>query len=148
MSDSTETKNEKKQQKRNFYINLLIIIAILLFITFRSGNTTANTYKITETTFTVIAPDDTQYSLNFADVLHLELVSNADYGTCTQGEDSGTQYYGTWENDAWGTYYLSVSTSVSQCIVIQTADTTIVTNYESNSTTSAFYKELQAYVDL
>lgn len=148
-SRQAQKNNSRSPQNLAKYRSLLIPLLIIIIYTIYQfvGGGAAADFSWSETSVTVICPDETEFNMNYADVTSLELYTDVDYGICVSGNDSGSAYYGTWENDLWGTYSLCVTQSIGNCIVMQTDDATLVFNYESEEITSALLEEIQKYCD-
>ncbi|MCD7835009.1 MAG: hypothetical protein LUH00_13660 [Lachnospiraceae bacterium] len=141
--------NSSSSRRRAKYSSFLIPLLIIIFYTiyqFAGGGEETN-FVWSDTSVTVICPDEEEFTVNYADVTSLDLISDADYGICISGKDSGSKYYGTWENDLWGTYSLCIFTSISNCIVIHANDSVLVFNYESASITESLFEEIQKYCE-
>ncbi|MCD7812742.1 MAG: hypothetical protein LUH20_01585 [Lachnospiraceae bacterium] len=146
---SNQKNSSRSPQNLTKYRSLLLPLLIIIIYTIYQfvGGGAAADFAWSETSVTVICPDETEFTIDYADVTSLELCTDANYGTCISGNDSGSAYYGTWENDLWGTYSLCVTQSIGNCIVMQTDDATFVINYESEEITSALFEEIQKYCD-
>ncbi|MCC8102960.1 MAG: PH domain-containing protein [Clostridiales bacterium] len=146
-SSGGESRGEQSGM-RLFYMNILIIVLVVIAYTFYTRDQTGMDFSMSEEAFTITMPDSTEVSLSFSDVTSMELVSDVDYGSCVSGQSSDSCYYGTWENETWGSYALCVAPSIGSCILVETEEQILVFNFESASTTSALYESLLDYVDI
>lgn len=90
-----------------------------------------------------VAPDDTAFFIVYEDMTNIELVDAPDYGRCIDGTQKGSCWYGTWSNDAWGTYRLCVHPKVDRCVAVQSASGAYtVINARSNAETDALKNTL------
>lgn len=78
----------------------------------------------------------------YEEVARIEYRGELDYGSLLDGVDDGKEKSGRWENGEFGQYLLCVNAKVKPCIVLHTAEHTIVINFESQPSTEALYDAL------
>ncbi len=150
---SEDTTSEEKEIEHQGILNrrniifTLALIAVVIVWGLVSGNGSGDPFDWGDTGVTVTCPDDTEFTMNYSDVVSLELVTVSDYGTCISGEETNRLRYGVWENDTWGQYELYATKSFDECIVMQSADSVLVINFEAAETTASFLDIIQEYCD-
>ena len=83
-----------------------------------------------------------ELSVDYEKVTAIEYRQEMDYGALIDGVDDGKEKSGRWENDELGQYLLCVNAKVEPCIVLRTAEQTMVVNFESQQSTRALYDAL------
>lgn len=143
----------KKQKPGTNTLNNLIIIAILLIgysVYYFTMHKTPIQYDFTDTSVTIYGRNPVAFAteLPYEDILSVELASEFDPGTCIQGTEDKYILYGKWENESLGEYTLYAWASVTEYIILDTAEHgIIVCNYESNDATMHLAPALQELLD-
>lgn len=135
---------QSKKIKRLSRMDILIIAAIFLVITFLiyRGSIPGVLFKADKASMTLTGPQNTSITLSYSDILSASFIAEPDYGSSAGGGTDGSYHYGIWQNEEWGTYQSFVSVKIPCCIVLNTADDTIVFNFESQDTTEKLYPSL------
>lgn len=97
---------------------------------------------------TVAAEGEPPYTIEvrYDDIEDLEQAKDLDLGQCLEGGETKRCRYGLWENDAFGQYRLCVWTGLTQYVVLDTAEGTVVCNYESDEATGSLYDALVKFL--
>ena len=90
---------------------------------------------------TLSGPRKTSEIVQYDDIASLELVGLDDPGEAVDDGGSNRKYYwGTWENESYGTYRLFASRKISVAIKLTKSDGSIILfNLESDTTTTNMY---------
>jgi len=130
---------EERESKRLLWIVAIVAVFITLF-----GHTSAAiSVSSIEKGISLTDPQGGVYEVLYEDIELIQLIELPEnYGTCIEGETDKGFSYGSWKNDAWGTYSLCVRNSVREAIFISQKNGVLVFNYEGTTSTESFYQEL------
>lgn len=138
-----EEELSSRHNKRMLLMNLLVLLAIFVAVTFIIPNGShQNLFIWEDTQLRISCPDDSVHTVAYADITRMALVENADLGTCLSGDSSSNYCYGIWENDQLGEYVLCAYRSFSTVIQISTAEEDYWISYESAETTQGLYDSI------
>lgn len=141
----------QSSQKQNpgKYRNIVFVLILLIGFTVYQMNRNSNpvTYQFTSDSVTLTGPDNAPapITVSYDTILSVYELSELELGTNLSGLNTAACQFGTWENDLFGTYTLCAYSSVTEYMVIQTSDGTVVCNYESADATQHMYT---AFLDL
>ena len=126
---------------------LIAILAVLILASMitNKGNIQVS---IENSLLTVTDPEEQEYIIAFSDIQSINLQSEIEYGTCIDGKDTDKYKYGTWENNIWDKYSLCVNSRADKYIVVNSQDTVLVFNYNTDYDTNDFYSAFQELLDL
>ncbi|MGM9537772.1 MAG: hypothetical protein ACI3VN_05520 [Candidatus Onthomonas sp.] len=128
----------RRQRQRNLIFLILVLIGFTIYYVFNSSDTVA--LAVNDASLTVTGPDSYTFDLPFSEITSLELLSDVDYGSPSDGAETGSCAYGLWSNGTWGEYTLCVRTDCSAAIALNTESGAVfVINFESDSATESFY---------
>ena len=117
-----------------FIMLIAIIVIVTIFNTVQSGNSANISFGENELSITTAS--DEVFTMDYEDVISIELVSSLDFGNSAGGNIVNNIRSGKWENSSLGVYTAYCSTKIDSCIVLKSLDQTFVINYESNDTTA------------
>ncbi|NLU24917.1 MAG: hypothetical protein GXW99_09495 [Clostridiales bacterium] len=135
-----QASKEKKYWRKNYLWSLAVLAVLAVYFLFFNPGVTIEPGT---DGLKASAPHQETVAVSYADVESLILTSQPDYGVCLSGADKGSHRYGQWQNEAWGDYRLFAYRKVDACIVIKTADLTLVVNGASEQETESFYQMLR-----
>jgi hypothetical protein len=137
----------KKSQRINFIF--IIIVLVIFTIYFRNTHTTAVTFDIGDTSITLEGPSGAPdpVTVPFSDILSISYLTEFDPGENVDGLSNSRCYFGTFQNDAYGTYTLCAYPKVKEYILMNTTDGVIVFNYDSTDSTGSFYTAFKDYLE-
>jgi len=130
---------------RRSTIIIMIVALVFSFLFYRSKTSQDIYMEPGEESIYLKSRSDDECTVLYEDITSVSLVSasSLDYGTMTADGHEGKKYKsGIYENEEFGTYSLFVSTSVDNAIILKTADTACVFNFESEDNTEAVYNAL------
>lgn len=130
----------KRMQNISLMVLILVLVGGLVYSYFFS---TGISFDFSEEQMTVTDPGGNANTVAYRDITDIQLIRDADFGTCVSGGDDKLFKYGVWENGAWGQYDLCVSVNSSYCIAICSDSGTLVISYEDSEITQALYEELR-----
>lgn len=135
----------KNQTTLRYVIFGVILFAVAIGISFIDSN---DDVKVTFDSESVIVKSDRyQLSIDYADIAKVELAKMPDAGNCTNGKDTMVLRTGTWENEAWGEYYVCADLDCTDCIVVTIHDgRTFVFSSKNNQTTAELYEILNSHL--
>ena len=101
-----------------------------------------------EESMTVAAEGEPHYTIEvrYDDIEDLERAADLELGECLEGGETKRCRYGLWENDSFGRYRLCVWTGLTEYVVMETAEGTVVCNYESDESTVSLYDALVKFL--
>ena len=132
-------RNNRKMLLTNMIFLLLIFVAVTFIVPSKEHR---NLFVWNDLDMVITCPDDTVYTIPYADITHIALVEGPDYGICTAGQNDGACRYGRWENDTLGEYILCAYKSFDLLIQINTKDGVYRISYESADTTTGLYNSI------
>ncbi len=133
----------KRAQRNGILLCIVIILGVMVLPNLPLFRSQADsTIHFGADGLFITLPDSTSLSLKYTAITDLQRLPDPDYDRClSDGSENGRQY-GTWESDIYGTYVLSTNLDFSQAILVRTAETTLLFNFESAGTTQQFYASL------
>lgn len=139
LSDQKVKERNSGRLSRRTKIDLLCFLVIILVGTFFfMGDHSENSLSWDDTQLVLMLPDETAYTIPFAEITHVTLAEDVDFGSCLSGEDSSNRLYGIWENEALGEYVLSAYRKSTAVMQISTAREDYLIALEDDDTTAAF----------
>ncbi len=102
--------------KKIYILILIFLIVATVFAIVNSGDNTV--LEVGESSLTINGAANTSYSIDYEDILSVELVYSPDYGTSIDGGKNQKYVYGIWNNESWGEYSMYVNSKIDVCIVI------------------------------
>jgi len=143
ISYEEEMARAKRAQRNGILLCIVIILGVMVlpnFPLFRSQADSA--IRFDTDGLSVALPDSTPLTLKYADIIELQWLPDPDYGSCLSGGSENGRRYGTWESNTYGTYILSTNLDLSQAVLVRTAETTLLFNFETADTTKQIYESL------
>lgn len=120
---------------------LVVVVVVVLALFSAFIGTSSATLTLEDDALSLAASDDLSVEIAYTDIQSITLEALPDsFGTCVDGKEGRNYSYGVWQSDDWGEYILAAKTNLTQVIVIQTEDQTVVFNYESDDVTSQLYE--------
>ncbi len=120
---------------------LVVVVVVVLTLFSAFTGTSSATLNLQDDGISISASDDLTVEVAYADIESITLEALPDsFGTCVDGKEGRNYSYGVWQSDAWGDYILAAKTSLTQVIVIETEEQTVVFNYESDDVTAQLYE--------
>jgi len=143
ISYEEEMARAKRAQRNGILLCIVIILGVMVLPNLSLFRSQADSSIHFGTDgLSVTLPDSTSLSLKYTDITQLQWLPDPDYGRCLSGGTENGCRYGTWESEAYGTYLLSTNLDFSQAILVRTAETTLLFNFESADTTRQLYESL------
>lgn len=143
ISYEEEIARAKRAQRNGILLCIVIILGVMVLPNlslFRSQADSA--IRFGTDGLSVTLPDSTSLSLKYTDITDLQWLPNPDYGHCLTGGTENGCRYGTWKSEAYGTYLLNTNLDFPQAILVRTAETTLLFNFESADTTRQLYESI------
>ena len=139
----TEEERSEAKRRKKIIIAVSVVLgcilcAVIAFMMF----TGSVDVTLTDSDVEVEASFSADFSIAYSDITSIELRKDMDYGKRVIGAANSKVLTGTFNNDEFGRYDLAVNKSVSECVVIHTADETYVINCRSSEATVEMYGEL------
>ncbi len=122
---------------------MLALTVALVMIILLSGNIR---YVIENNSLKIKATYYTDITVNLKDIDSIELISEFDKGTRTNGFGSPRLSLGTFENNELGTYTLYSYTETDRAIVLKDGESILVLTAENNAETEKLYNNLKKKV--
>ncbi|MCC8100159.1 MAG: hypothetical protein LIO78_08895 [Clostridiales bacterium] len=120
---------------------LVVVVVVVLTLFSAFTGTSSATLNLQDDGISISASDDLTVEVAYADIQSITLEELPDsFGTCVDGSEGRNYSYGVWQSDTWGDYILAAKTSLTQVIVIETEEQTVVFNYESDDVTAQLYE--------
>ncbi|MCC8065198.1 MAG: hypothetical protein LIO70_08960 [Clostridiales bacterium] len=120
---------------------LVVVVVVVLTLFSAFTGTSSATLNLQDDGISISASDDLTVEVAYADIQSITLEELPDsFGTCVDGKEGRNYSYGVWQSDTWGDYILAAKTSLTQVIVIETEEQTVVFNYESDDVTAQLYE--------
>ena len=137
---------QRSGQTRNIIFIILIFAAATLYYILRPASPSGLSFG--DEAMTIAAAGEEPYVIEvpYDGITGLEQVEDLDLGRCLVGAGTGKCLYGLWENDAFGRYRLCVWTGITAYVVLDTAEGTVVCNYESDAATGSLYDALVKFL--
>ncbi|MGM9607181.1 MAG: PH domain-containing protein [Oscillospiraceae bacterium] len=126
------------------------IFLVLVLVVFTVGSWAVGGTSISpdfgDDALTFSGPQKFSFTVDYDQIADLELVELTDPGTMLSGGENRSYYWGSWENEAWGTYTLCAAKKIDTAILLTTRDGEyLVFNYQDGDTTQSM---LQMFRDL
>ena len=135
--------DQKKWEKRARYLNLLIFVGIMIAVSALSSIFLKDfAFQFQDDSMTITGPDKSICTVSYSGIQSIEVVESPDWGTCVDGNSSGSYRWGIWKNDVWGQYTMYTSTTADICILIRTDTQIIALSYESDEVTTGLMESL------
>jgi len=134
-------------KKYSRYITGALILVMVFVVAIRMQNAASVGIDFNDTQIVISGPSGTEpISINYNDIQSITLLDNYNVGTKLSGVKNRRLYYGTFENDTYGTYSLCAVPSISSIIEIRTENDIVLFNYESNKVTTALSASMTEFV--
>ncbi len=135
----------KRNNKTNLIICLVIIIGMTFYYAF-SGNSSIQ-LDIGDDALTVSdSADGYDFSVTipYDEITDVYLMTADELGLGQRltGFESKRLMFGTWESSVYGEVFVYAVPKLSEYMVIETPDTVLAINLESNQTTSSFFDSM------
>lgn len=91
------------------------------------------------TMISLLGPQSQQVDLPLDDILAVDYTSRIEIGTMLNGMETDNCYWGTFQNDVWGTFRLFAEKKLTDYIVFETVDGKTLFNCNSQRETEALY---------
>lgn len=135
-----------KQSAKTLLVTVVVIAAFFLFSHFR-GDTVTN-ISFGNDALTLTAPQQFTCTVQYDDILSLELAESFDTGTQISGGENRRYIWGERETEDRGRCTFCASKKIDNAIVLTMSDGgQILFNYESEDTTAAILSMLQSLLD-
>jgi hypothetical protein len=131
-------------KKIYIFIFIFLAVATVFAIVYSSDSTVLD---VGESSFTINGAGSTSYTIDYEDILSVELVYSPDYGTSINGGKKQKYAYGFRNNESWGEYSLYVNTNIDVCIVVTEIKGVFIFNYINEQTTEDFYTSFLEYLE-
>ena len=138
-----------RDDKRNFRINMAIVLVLIVIVTVRSlvSGGSGVDFTLTEDSLSFSGPGEFEVSVEFKNLASVAFRENLELGDCITGGSEKGYTYGVWKNEEFGEYALHVLTKVQAYVILTEADgSTVVANFENARTTEDFSKNLIEYL--
>lgn len=122
-----------------FWGTWLVVIIALSFI-LKPGRSTSCVAQ--DGSLLVTGKSGYSLTIVYGDLTSVELCQDFNYGERIDGVDDKSEKSGAWQSDALGTYQLCVNPKVRPVILLRTADSVMVINFESKDSTQALYEAI------
>lgn len=132
------------QAKKEFKLQLLIIVVILLFsalVFFRDPGASAFEWK--DDCLLLTLPDDTRVQVGYDTISAIEYRETFDFGSPVSGGIVDRCRYGLWSNAELGGYIACCREDVPNCILFTTSTGPVVISSESAEATQALFDSAQ-----
>lgn len=126
----------KKGNMIRFLILWIVVIAVLSFFMKPSPGTSC---RAQDGSLLVTARSGYSLTVVYDELTSVEYRDQMDYGKMLDGVDGKQEKSGNWQSDELGRYQLCVNPKVTPCVILKTADTVSVINFESKDATKALY---------
>ena len=128
--------------RREIVVALIIIVLFTLFA--GRGRQQGVEFQFEESQMTIIGPSGAPEPVvvDYADIRSISHCTGLELGDCESGLDTASCRFGTWRSDELGRYALCALPSVSEYVVLETAQRTVVFNYEDDDATAHLYTAL------
>lgn len=139
-----QTKADRSSSKSRMNFLFTIVILVVFSFYYFSNHVVPVTFQYEEDRMILTGPSGAPFSveLKYEEILSVSEITELETGTNLSGINTEQCWFGTWENDCYGTYTLCASPSFSDYIVLETADGVVVCNYESADATQHMYTAL------
>lgn len=133
-------------QVRNIIFIILIFVAATLYYVLHPSSPSGLSFGDDAMTVTVAGDEPYVLEVPYDGIRDLERASGLDLGRCLEGGDTEKCRYGLWENETFGQYRLCAWAGITEYVVLDTADGTVVCNYESDEATGSLYDALVKFL--
>lgn len=118
-------------------IFLILVLVVFFVLTSIFGGTGMNV-DFGEDSLTVSGPGKYSFTVDYDRIANMELVELTDPGVMISGGENRSYYWGSWENEAWGSYTLCASKKTDTALRLTTTDGEyLVFNYQGEETTAS-----------
>lgn len=129
----------------NLFITVALLVLIFIFTSVRTGPMSISFGK---EALTVTPPDKNTVTIDYNSISDLALCEDPIYGQCLEdqgGRQDSNCWFGPWDNQDWGTYWLCIRPGCKSCVILKTIDGEIyVINDKSSETTLVLLDNLEA----
>ena len=133
-----------KYRNTSIIFSIIVIAAVLLFV---RGRMKQNIYVEARTdTFYLRSYSGEEAEISYSDLTGVEYATSLDLGTLIHGTDDKKARSGVWENERFGEYRLFALPKVTEYMVLKTADSVTVFNYEGTETTRGLYDAFKTLI--
>ena len=118
-------------------IFLVLVLVAFIVLTSIFGGTGMNV-DFGEDSLTVFGPGKYSFTVDYDRVADMERVELTDPGAMISGGENRSYCWGSWENEAWGSYTLCASKKIDTAIHMTTTDGEhLVFNFQDEDTTAS-----------
>ena len=118
-------------------IFLVLVLVVFLVLTSIFGGTGMNV-DFGDDSLTVTGPQKYSFTVDYDRIAAMDLVELTDPGTMISGGENRSYRWGSWENEAWGSYTLCASKKIDTALRLTTTDGEhLVFNYQDEDTTAS-----------
>ena len=131
------------------FVNYLLVVLLIVGVTIFSlvGGASNITLIIGEDSVTVGGLEERECVIAYSDVERTELLDELPaIDEKVNADERGKVISGTCKNSEYGEFELYVDQAINKCMLIETADTTLVFNLEGDSTTEQVFESLTEYI--
>lgn len=143
--DTEEKENVGRRKRMIIGVSVALGCVLCAVIAFVMLTGSVNV-TLTDSDVEVEASFSSDFSIAYTDITYIELRNDLDYGKRVIGTANSKVLTGSFDNDEFGRYKLAVNRSVSECVVIHTADEVYVINCDSSGSTLEMYNELSSRI--
>lgn len=129
-------------KKGKIVVTIVLWVAVIAVLSFFMKPVKNTSCVAEEERLLVTGRSGYELPIVYQEVTRIEYREELDYGSLLDGVGDGKEKSGQWENDEFGQYLLCVNAKVKPCIVLHTAEQTMVINFESQQSTRALYDAL------
>ncbi len=134
-------------KKYSRYITGALIMIMVFVAAIRMQTAASVGIDFNDDQIVITGPSGTEpFSIDYKTIRSITLLTGYQAGTKVSGVENRRLYYGTFENDAYGTYSLCAVPSISPVIEIRTDDGVFLFNYESDKVTTTLSDSMAEFV--
>ncbi len=135
--------DEENRIRRKYWREIFAALAVIILFTvlFVHGDEDAIEFQFEDTQMSIIGPDEAPeaVTLDYSEILSVNMRDDLNPGSFKIGLDTDTCKFGTWQNEEMGSFTLCAFPNVSEYIVLETTNGTVVFNYQDNDSTEHLY---------
>ena len=128
--------------RRELAAALILIVLFTLFTGYRKEQGVELQFGESQMTITGPGGAPAPIVLDYADIRAISQCTGLEIGTYESGLDTASCRFGTWRSNELGRYTLCAIPAVSEYMVLETAQGTVVFNYEDDDATVHLYPAL------
>ncbi len=132
--------------RRNYWREIAAALAVIILFTalFGRGEDSAVDLQFEDAQMSINGPSGAPgpVTLDYADILSVSLRDGLELGVFESGLDTETCRFGVWRGGDLGSYTLCACPAASEYIVLETAEGTVVFNYQDDDATEHLYEAL------